>query len=663
MSVTSDQRSAEFLKVSGQFKLGALVTESSHPLTANVSEVAQRDVEKALNLLLEVDGDVVSKFREFVQSGRAEAIKEILVRSLGDGGKVFFTGCGSTGRLSIQLVSIWRDFWQRQRARGLACSPSTGAWENRAVSVMAGGDFALIKSVEGFEDFAAFGQKQIGDLGLSGKDVVFAITEGGETSFVIGTAWKGIEVGAKVYFVYNNRDDLLRANVERSRVVLDDPRIEKINLTTGPMAITGSTRMQATTIQLCVLLTVLEMVVRDVMAELAPGWGGPTRQPSECGPSAASPRRTALESDSVPEEFLAALTELHESLRSPAVLRQLAGLVALEECVYRAGRKNNYYADRLGIDVLTDTTERSPTYCTPPFRKFDDPTAGESWSFLFLPDAETPKAWERILKREPQCVAWNESEIRQLAGQDMAARAYEAVRKISCRELMRFKIGLDGLPYRRLREGDSAVGILCESERESLLSPAGFHRAQLEAANKAGARTGLVYFGDAGSLKDDGGGFVTGPRRGESSREPPEGLKARLSSTFAPPVSVLVPVPQTDFLLDGVTRVGVKMALNAVSTCTMVRLGRVLGNTMIWVVPGNLKLIDRATRYIQRLAGLPYEAANRLLFEVVEYVEPRMKADRAYPPVVGLAVMRARHKLTNEEAERRFLAQQFQVVS
>ena len=49
------------------------------------------------------------------------------------------------------------------------------------------------------------------------------------------------------------------------------------------------------------------------------------------------------------------------------------------------------------------------------------------------------------------------------------------------------------------------------------------------------------------------------------------------------------------------TRIGVKMLLNALSTCTMVRLGRVLGNRMIWVVPSNLKLIDRSTRYIRDL--------------------------------------------------------------
>ncbi|HEU0040131.1 MAG TPA: hypothetical protein VFR76_12750, partial [Verrucomicrobiae bacterium] len=121
--------------------------------------------------------------------------------------------------------------------------------------------------------------------------------------------------------------------------------------------------------------------------------------------------------------------------------------------------------------------------------------------------------------------------------------------------------------------------------------------------------------------------------------------------------TVLVPVPRTDFLLDGVTRVGVKLLLNTLSTCTMVRLGRVMGNYMIWVVPSNLKLIDRSTRYIQRLTGLDYVKANHLLFEVIEFVEPRMKADQEYPPVVGVSVMRMRHGLSNEEAEMRLRAE------
>jgi N-acetylmuramic acid 6-phosphate etherase len=618
MSETSKRRSEEFLKISDQFQLGVLTTESSHPVTGNLSETAKRDISEALGLLFEADGDVVRKYREFAKSRRAEAIKETVLRALKNGGKVFFTGCGSTGRLSIQLVSIWRDFWQQQRARGLGCSPTPAEFENRAFSVMAGGDFALIKSVEGFEDFTEFGKKQIGDLGVSARDVVFAITEGGETSFVIGTAWKGLEVGAKVYFVYNNPDDILCQYVKRSREVIQEPRIEKINLTTGPMSITGSTRMQATTIQLCFLLTVLEMVLRDLMKELEPKGPG------------------ALDSASVPTEFLKHLETMHANLMAPDLRSQLAKAVSLEESVYRSRHKNNYFADRFGIDVLTDTTERSPTYCSPPFRKFDDATATESWSFLFMPYQETPKAWERIIKRQPKCVEWTEQEVRALVSEDKVARTYDIVRKISTAELMRFKVGLDGLKHRPLGKGDSAVGIVSETEKASLLSPDGFHRRQLEAAQKAGAQIGVIFVGCKESLKE---------------------INDFIAKWNAQCVVVLAPVPNTGFLLDGVTRAGLKMLLNALSTCTMVRLGRVMGNFMIWVVPSNLKLIDRSTRYIQRLTGLDYQAANQLLFEVIEYVEPRMKADQAYPPVVGVSVMRIRHKLGNEQAEKRLMAE------
>ena len=618
MSETTDRRSEEFLKISDQFRLGVLTTESSHPVTANLSEVAKRDVSTALGLLFEADGDVVRKYREFAESGRAASIKETVLHALKNGGRLFFTGCGSTGRLSIQLVSIWRDFWQQQRARGLKCSPAPEEFEHRAFSVMAGGDFALIKSVEGFEDFTEFGRKQIADLGVGANDVVFAITEGGETSFVIGTAWQGLEAGAKVYFVYNNPDEILCQHVQRSREIIQEPRIEKLNLTTGPMSITGSTRMQATTIQLCVMLTVLEMVLRDLMKELEPK-----------GPC-------AFDSAAVPTEFLKHLEAMHANLLSPELRSQLASAVSLEEAVYRSGHKNTYFANQFGIDVLTDTTERSPTYCTPPFRKFDDTTATESWSFLFVPSQDTPTAWERIIKRPPKCVEWSEQEVRALVPEDRVARTCEIVRKISTAELMRFKVGLDGLNHRPLCTGDSAVGIVSETERASLLSPDGFHRRQLEAAQKAGARIGVIYVG-----------------RKESFKEVSNFL-AEWRSQF---VAVLAPVPDTGFLLDGVTRVGLKMLLNALSTCTMVRLGRVMGNYMIWVVPSNLKLIDRATRYILKLTSLDYRAANRLLFEVVEYVEPRMKTDQAYPPVVGLSVMRARHQLGNVEAERRLTAE------
>jgi N-acetylmuramic acid 6-phosphate etherase len=251
-----------------------------------------------------------------------------------------------------------------------------------------------------------------------------------------------------------------------------------------------------------------------------------------------------------------------------------------------------------------------------------------------VPYPDSPTAWERVCKRKPRCVEWSAEDVRGLVPDDKFARTVEIIGKIGYPELMRFRIGLDGIKNRPLAVGDSAVALVVEAEKNSLLAAGGFHRTQLEAARKSGAKTGLIYLGSAESCREVGE-FV---------------------SKWNPDcVAVLVPVPPTDLLLNGVTRVGLKILLNTLSTCTMVRLGRVMGNYMIWVVASNLKLIDRATRYIQKLTGLSYEDSNRLLFEAVEYVEPRMKFDQAYPPVVGLAVLRAKHKLTNEQAEKRLM--------
>jgi len=590
----SRQKSAQFLKISGQFKLGALVTESSHPVTAKLSDVAGADIAASLDLLFDADADVVAKYRSLAAAGVLEPIAADVLATLRRGGRIFFTGCGSTGRLSILLDSVWRDFWQNRGAE----TAGAADFADRARSVMAGGDYALIKSVEGFEDFTAFGRKQMADLGVGADDLVFAITEGGETSFVIGTAWQGVDAGARVYFVYNNPDEILCEHVHRSCEVIQDARIQKLNLTTGAMSITGSTRMQATSIQLCVLLTVLEMVVRELT-----------------GRSSAA---------AVPPAFLAGLDHLHAHLKSPELRAGLARFVALEEQVYRSGHKNNYYADRLGIDVLTDTTERSPTYCTPPFRKWDDVTAAESWAFLFLPEIETAPAWQSILQREPRCLTWSEADIRALVDEDKVARTREIVAKIGPAELMRYRIDAGGLRQRQVGPGDSAIGIVSGREAAGL---AAFIQPQLALARRNQARTGMILFGD-----------------------PPADTSALAADDF-----LRVAVPAGDWLLDGLTRVAVKLVMNALSTCTMVRLGRVMGNFMVWVVPSNLKLIDRATRYITQLTGLNYDAANELLFEIIEYVEPRMKNDQAYPPVVGMAVLRARENLTNAQAEQKLM--------
>ena len=604
-------RAEEFLRNGGEFHLGPLVTEAAHPRSRELSRVAGDDVAAGLAVLFDVDLDVVEAYDRWSRSGQPEALRDLTLASLGRGGRVFFTGCGATGRLSIQLDSIWRGFWQDRRARGLD-EPPPDAWEDRTFSVMAGGDFALIKSVEGFEDFAPFGRRQIADLGVSDGDMVFAITEGGETSFVIGTAWEALEKGATVAFVYNNPDDVLRAHVTRSREVLDEPRIHKVNLTTGPMAITGSTRMQATSSELLAMLTVLEMTLREIV--------GTAPADEAVGPSS-----------SVPEEVRRGLRAVHQELAGAGLCQDLARVVRAEEDAYRRGARTSYFADALAVDVLTDTTERSPTFCTPAFRKWDDTTASESWAFLFTPASSTEAAWTRLLHREPRAIEWTKEDLRTLLDPEAARRQETVLGQIGRAELMRFRIGLDGQVDRPPREGDVVATVVAEPDLPLLAAGKPFARA-LQDASGAGAATVVIGVGARAMLA----------RLAETA-------PARAGETL----SVTLEIPSTPFLLDPLTRVGVKMLLNALSTCTMVRLGRVLGNRMIWVVPSNLKLIDRSIRYIQDLSGASYEDACHALFEVIDFVEPRRRAGQAYPAPVGVASMRLRHGLDLQEAESR----------
>ena len=608
------ERAESFLRDAVQFRLGALVTEASHPRSTELSQVARQDAAAGLAVLFDVDRDVVETYDRWSRSTQPAQLCDDLVATLEGGGRVFFTGCGATGRLSIQLNAIWRAFWQDRRERGLS-SPPPDAWEGRAQSVMAGGDYALIKSVEGFEDFAPFGRRQIADLGVTKGDMVFAITEGGETSFVIGTAWQGLEAGARVAFVYNNPDEVLRAHVTRSREVIDEPRIRKVNLTTGPMAITGSTRMQATSIELLAMLTVLEMALRELLARAgatAPGLGP---------------------SGDVPEAMREGLRALHDELAGERLRGELARLVVAEEQAYRRGARTSYFADSLAVDVLTDTTERSPTFCTPSFRKWDDAEASESWAFLFTPAATTEEAWTRLLRRDPQTIEWTEEDLRALLDEEAAEKQGAILREIGRRELMRFRIGLDGLAHRPARAGDGVTTVVAESDLP-LLEDGGAFAAELARARAAGAYGAVIAVG----------------RREALAR-----LTAAPAASGSGGLTVGLAVPDIPFLLDPLARIGAKMVLNALSTCTMVRLGRVLGNRMICLVPSNLKLIDRSTRYIRDLSGVPYEDACRALFEVIEYVEPRRSAGKAYPAPVGVATMRLRHGLGFPEAEARLV--------
>ena len=201
-------------------------------------------------MLFDVDRDVVAAYDRWSRSGEGQRLCDLVHRVAHGGSALFFTGCGATGRLSIQLASIWRGFWQQRRAGTVSQSPPPSRWEHRAFSVMAGGDYALIKSVEGFEDSrrSAAGKSPTSawHAAMSSSRSPKAV----ETSFVIGTAWQGLDAGADVVFCLQQPGRSPADPRASAAVRSSTSRGSQGQLTTGPMAVTGSTRMQATSIQL-----------------------------------------------------------------------------------------------------------------------------------------------------------------------------------------------------------------------------------------------------------------------------------------------------------------------------------------------------------------------------------------------------------------------------
>lgn len=361
MNSASD-RARHFLENEKAFRLGVLPTEQSHPKTATLSGTITRSTADGVRMLMEVDDDIPPAMSRVVASPAFARLVDALVEAMTTGKRVFFTGCGATGRLAILLEAAWRAFWQELRADRPELHASLPDLEAAMVSVMSGGDYALIRSVEGFEDSMELGRYQLAQAGVAPGDVVVAVTEGGETSFVIGTAWQGLEAGASVFFVYNNPTDVLREHVARSREIIEEPRVTTLDLFTGSMAVAGSTRMQATTSELLALGAAVELALQEILRR---------RLPAETLSQLGLPERR-------PDDYPRLFAQLIQELRQPENVAAIAGMVEWEEGLYRHQGLITYMTDRFLLDVLTDTTERAPTFRLPPFRKCDDTVAREA---------------------------------------------------------------------------------------------------------------------------------------------------------------------------------------------------------------------------------------------------------------------------------------------
>lgn len=585
---TPQQQASHFLENEKAFRLGMLPTECSHPNTAALSGTIAASITESVRMLMSVDDDIPPAMTRVLATRAFAHLADSLTEALGAGKRVVFTGCGATGRLAILLEAAWRAFWQKLGEQWPQWKSRLPDLEDSILSLMAGGDYALIRSVEGFEDSTDLGRFQLARAGIGPGDVVVAVTEGGETSFVIGTAWQGLQAGADVFFVYNNPTDVLRRHVERSRAIIDEPRITKIDLYTGPMAVAGSTRMQATTAELLALGAALELA----LARLLAGW----LTPEELRQVGLPARRAG----DYPDLF----ARLIEQLRLPQNVDAIAGMIAWEESLYRSGGLVTYMADGFLLDVLTDTTERAPTFRLPPFRKVDDTTAACSWAFVKNPCCPTEAAWQGVLRRRPRGIDWPASAYQAL---DVAPNLRNRPPRLDDAEIHKFQIGNEPDVSRYEVEPSGLAMILVGDE-----------------ITQRSTRRELL----------DGGFASWAPRFTKNAvlAVGPARPDCRAGDVFY--VGCELPASPLDLW----HRLSIKLVLNLMSTATMARMGRVEGNYMSRVETTNKKLVDRGTRLVSHLAGVDYETACYALHQGMHLVSEREQTTRDAPSPVTVAV-------------------------
>src|SRR5437667_1023806 len=197
--------------------LAAALTEQRNPRSENLEKMSAQELVK-----LFVDEEkFVGEALRAANADLARAI-ELVAESLRKGGRLFYIGAGSSGRLGVLDAS--------------EIPPTFGASPELVQGIIAGGASALQRSVEGAEDEGSNGALAIDRRGIKDVDVVIGITASGRTPFVLGALARAKSLGAKTV--------LLSCNPARKQKVVADLVID---LAVGPEILTGSTRLKAGT--------------------------------------------------------------------------------------------------------------------------------------------------------------------------------------------------------------------------------------------------------------------------------------------------------------------------------------------------------------------------------------------------------------------------------
>ncbi len=223
-------------------EISGLATEQINELSSNIDMMSTHDI---ITMINNEDSKVAHSIEKEIPY-IVQAV-DALTECFKMGGRLFYIGAGTSGRLGIVDAS--------------ECPPTFGTHPSMVQGIIAGGNQAMFSAQEGAEDSFENGAEIIREYGISAKDCVCGIAASGRTPFVRGALKEAKFIGAyTILITTNDREQLVSWNIEVDTIIA--PHV-------GPEVIAGSTRMKSGTAQ----KMILNMLTTAAMIRLGKSYG------------------------------------------------------------------------------------------------------------------------------------------------------------------------------------------------------------------------------------------------------------------------------------------------------------------------------------------------------------------------------------------------------
>jgi N-acetylmuramic acid 6-phosphate etherase len=625
LAIIPSPESIDFVQEKTHYQLHTLVTEQRHPKTWNLSDRISQDLDAGLRMLFAVDEDIPAKLRSLDRdSDVLERAVQAVEGAVLSGHKIYLFGCKETGRWTKWVESsAWRPFWRNIREKKKIWAkvrPQVGDdIENRLIGEMPGADRSLINPLKGWEDLMITGRLQLEERGIEPGDVVFCVSASGETPAVIGTIYEALDqwtrryaydaetIQKKLFFIFNNPETVLLP-FDRCQAVLEEPGISKIDLTTGPQALTGSTRMQASTVDAFLIAQIIQTALDRTLRQ------------------SLSNKEMADLGFEVPVVFSERLEEFSAILRE--IKKIIPAIVKLTLSAEKASKEERYtsFSALKGLGtVFNDCTERGSSFHLWPLDTVKT-VPRKSQIQVRAPRPTLEEAWSTILGRPFRGLSPSSYINRfeqEITDRDLLQSLLERLKNAEDDQqfLYDFSFSDFNLRNRGVNKGDLGVLVIISPEETLLKNKESYFCRFVDDHLKKEARTALLF------ITEKSGKDIKKTMRKLHGFDP-DGKD----------VLIALPIESRNDPMAINQLMALKIILNAHSSAVLARSGRIIGNDLTAFDPSDPRSIDRATAmllshvndvlkrpgWVKRrgiLKLITYGEANAVLFDTIRFMK------------------------------------------